>query len=79
MPQGVFLNSPSQYPAPLKNVSPRSVATWNLMKIFRAYVFGNGCLAAANISKWLYLGKMGERKESDSLKKIKKPTNFLED
>lgn len=51
MPQGVFLNSPSQYPAPLKNVSPRSVATWNLMKIFRAYVFGNGCLAAANISK----------------------------
>lgn len=49
------------------------------MKIFRTYVFGNGFLAAADISKWLYLDEMGERKGSDSLKEIKKPTNFQED
>lgn len=67
---------PRQYPGPLKNVSTRYVATWNPMKIFRTYVFSNGFLAAVNISNWLHLGKMGERKGSDSLKKIKKPTNF---
>lgn len=63
-------------PAPLKNVSTHYVTTWNPMKIFRTYVFSNGFWAATNISKWLYLGKMGECKGSDSLKKIKKPTNF---
>lgn len=49
------------------------------MKIFGTYVFSNGFLAGANISKRLYLGKMGKRKGSDSLREIKKPANFRED